>query len=505
MRIFIFLSFLFFFSSCNHLNSYLIRKNNINISHINTQNTIPNISHFDLPTSVSYKKMNEKYQSSYGEIPLEDHRKVDKWIKYFTGRGRGVMGTYLKRSSRYLPIMKSVMREAQLPEDLVYIALIESGFSPKAHSRSNAVGYWQFIYGTGKRYGLRIDGFVDERRDPVLSTRAAVEYFKDLYSLFGSWHLALSAYNAGEYRVNRSVLKHYNRNFWYLVSKRALPKETRNYVPKFIAAVRIAKNPEKYGFYKISYQEPLNYDVLSVSRSISLKKLSGLLDIPYKELKNLNPMYKGEYIPIYNKKAILRLPVGVSVSKSLVAQSYMAQPKNGYYHHYVYRVRRGDTLYGIARKNRITVSSLRRYNSLGRRSLIRIGQKLKVPSKNLVSSRRSIASTTKNKKFHIVKKGDNLNHIAKKYKLTVTQLRSLNNLKKSSVIHPNQKLKIKKDNTSSRNLVSVSSKPHHTVTRGETLISIANKYKIGLPELMRANSMTFKSVLLTGTRLIIPK
>ena len=494
MRIFIFILFLFVFSSCNHL----IRDN------LSRDNTVPNISHFDLPTSVSYKKMDEKYKSSYGEIALDDHKQVDKWVTYFTGRGRGVMQTYLERSSRYLPIMKSILRESNLPEDLSYVALIESGFSPRAHSRSNAVGYWQFIHGTGKRYGLRIDGFVDERRDPVLSTRAAAEYFKDLYSLFGSWHLALSAYNAGEYRVNRSVLKHYNRNFWYLSSKKALPRETRNYVPKLIAAIRIAKNPTKYGFYNIPYQDSLNYDVLSVSKSISLKKLSNNLNIPLKDLKQLNPMYKGEYIPIYNrKKTIVRLPVGVSASKDVIAKAYMAQPKNGYYHHYWYKVRRGDTLYRIARRNKTTVSSLRRSNSLGRRSLIRIGQKLKIPSKTLVSSR-SIASVKKTKKaFYIVKRGDSLNRIAKKYKLTVSQLRSFNNLKRSSIIHPKQKLKLKRGIT--RNVASASSASHYMVNRGDTLISIAKKYKIGLTELMQANSMTFKSVLLTGTRLIIPK
>ncbi len=497
MRIFIFLLFLSCLLSCSHLAEEGFQGNN---------HSIPNISHFDLPTSVSYKKMKEEYQSSYGEVSLDDHHQVDKWMTYFTGRGRNIMRTYLERSSRYLPIMKNVMREADLPEDLVYVALIESGFSPAAHSRSNAVGYWQFIHGTGKRYGLRIDGFVDERRDPVLSTRAAVEYFKDLYKLFGSWHLALSAYNAGEYRVNRSVLKHYNRNFWYLISKRALPRETRNYVPKFIAAVRIAKNPKKYGFYNINYQEPLNYDILSISKSISLKKLSGHLDIPYKKLKQLNPMYKGEYVPIYNNKTIVRLPAGVSrVSQKLIAKSYMVQPKNGYHHYYWYRVRRGDTLYRIARRNKTNISSLRRSNNLGRRSLIRIGQKLKIPSRTLVSSRRLASSKKTSKNFYIVRKGDSLSRIAKKHKLTVSQIRSFNNLTRSSMIHPKQRLRLKRKVSRPNRKLASASKLHHIVIRGDTLISIAKKYKVGLTDLMRANSMTFKSILLTGSRLIIPK
>jgi len=500
MPIFILSFFLFVLSSCSHL----VRDGHK--ASTDDLKSIPNISHFELPTSVSYKKMQEEYQSVYQAIPLDDHHQVDKWLAYFTGRGRDVMRIYLTRSSRYIPIMKSVVREAGLPEDLVYIALIESGFSPKAHSRSNAVGYWQFIYGTGKRYGLRIDGFIDERRDPVLSTRAAVEYFKDLYKLFGSWHLALSAYNAGEYRVNRSVLKHYNRNFWYLSSKRALPRETRNYVPKFIAAVRIAKNPAKYGFYDVKYQQPLNYNVISISKGLSLKKLSRQLDIPYKELKHLNPMYKGEYVPVYNKRTILRVPVHLStISQDTLSKSYMAQPNKGYYYHYFYKVRRGDTLYKIARRHKTTVSKLRRYNQVGRRSLIRVGQRLKIPSRTLVSAKPKRRSKSKSQNFYIVKKGDSIMRIAKKYNVTASQLRQFNNLKKSSIIHPGQKLKLKHKKISSRKLASPSSRKHHIVIRGDTLIGIARQYKVSLPSLMRANSMTFKSVLLTGSRLIIPK
>ena len=224
-----------------------------------------------------YQDMEQPYESSYGEIPLDDHPDVDKWIHYFTGRGRDYMQIYLERSSRYLPIMKAVLKEQGLPMNLVYVALIESGFSAKALSRANAVGYWQFIYGTGKRYGLKIDGFVDERRDFVLATKAASQYFKDLYSLFGSWHLALAAYNSGEYRVNRAVLRHYNRDFWYLSSKKALPRETRNYIPKLIAAIRISQDPQKYGFYNLDFQPLLSYETLeSQSKPLSRKTGSKL-------------------------------------------------------------------------------------------------------------------------------------------------------------------------------------------------------------------------------------
>ncbi len=472
----------------------------------------PPVSHFEESTSVSYRTLNEPYKSSYGEIPMENHPKVDMWVSYFTGKGRDLMRLYLERSSRYLPMMKTVMREEKLPENLAYVALIESGFSPKAHSRANAVGYWQFIHGTGKSYGLRIDGFVDERRDPVLSTRAAAAYFKRLYSLFGSWHLALSSYNAGEYRVNRAMMRHYSRDFWHLSSVRALPRETRNYAPKLIAAIRIAKDPQKYGFHNVAFQEPLSYDIISLKKPISIKKLAGHLGISEESLKALNPMYKGEYVPIYGDQTFFRLPPGsASLAQAFLEKSFMKAPRRGYYHYQWYRVRRGDSLSRIARRHRTTVRRLKRANGL-RGSFIRAGRRLKIPSRRLIAQSlpaKKAAARRSSKalpEVHIVKRGESLSKIARRYRLPAGELQSLNRLSGRSVIHPGQKLKIAADRGGAKAAPADSAAPReHIVKKGETLIGIAKKYKIGLPQLMKANSMTFKSVLLTGTRLVIPK
>ena len=173
---------------------------------------------------------------------------VKKWEDYFTGRGRRHMDTYLNRLPRYEAMMKQILKSEGVPEELIYIALIESGFNSKAYSRASAVGYWQFIRGTGKHYGLKQNWLVDERRDPIHSTRAAAQYFKALYHAFGSWHLAMSSYNAGEHRVLRAIMGNVTREFWSLHEKKQLPRETRDYVPKFIAAAKIASNPKKYGF-----------------------------------------------------------------------------------------------------------------------------------------------------------------------------------------------------------------------------------------------------------------
>ncbi|MGZ3723507.1 MAG: lytic transglycosylase domain-containing protein, partial [Bdellovibrionales bacterium] len=273
---------------------------------------LPPVKENEVSSEDVEKNVEKPYKSSYGEVALDYNEHVEVWIKYFQGRGRKYMEQYLSRSTRYLPMMKNVLRENGLPEDLVYISLIESGFSPQAHSHSNAVGYWQFIRGTGRRFGLKVDPFIDDRRDPVLSTRAAAEYFKALYGLFGSWHLALSAYNVGENRVKRAVTKFYTRDFWTLISKRrSFPAETKQYVPKFIAATLIAKDPAKYGFKDIQYEDPLSYDTVALQSSISISKLASNLSVDPEELKLLNPKFRSDYVPIATgSETVVRIPVG---------------------------------------------------------------------------------------------------------------------------------------------------------------------------------------------------
>ena len=448
------------------------------------------------------ERLHEPYVSSYGEIHQPDHPQVDKWIHYFQNRGRERMETYLNRSSRYISMMKNVLREYQLPEDLVYVAMIESGFSSRAHSFANAVGYWQFIEDTGRRYGLKVNSYVDERRDPVLSTRAAAEYFKDLYSAFESWHLALASYNAGEYRVSRAVIQNYTRNFWHLTDKRALPRETANYVPKFIAALRISKEPKKYGFDNLEYQSPLEYDTVKLHFPISLKKMALKLGVTYKEIQDLNPRYRGEYVPI-EEETVVRIPIGKQpFTLSVLEQCRMNKPKFVYSNHYWYRVRRGDTLYRLARRNRTTVSAIRRLNRMRSHTILRAGRKIKLPYYRGTKKRRRYTLAVD----HTVKKGESLNSIARKYKIKVDKLKKMNNLLAGSIIHPGQVLKLM--NNQNRNPatdVGNISKKIHTVRRGDTLIGIARKYNVSLPLLMKKNELNFKSILIAGRRIIIPE
>ena len=235
----------------------------------------------------------------YKPFPLDSNPLVDKWITYFSrGSGRGSMKRYLERSNRYLSLMQSMLRKEGLPVDIVYMSMVESGFYPYAVSSQQAVGYWQFIYSTGLNYGLKMNRYVDERRDFVLSTQAAIDYLADLYDSYQDWRLSMAAYNAGPFRVTSAIKKYNSKNYWYLVSKKALPPQTRDYVPKIIAMRNIAINPKRYGFDNLKYYPDLDYQLVALNKESSLSHLSRHLDIPLKELKKLNPKYKTDRIPL---------------------------------------------------------------------------------------------------------------------------------------------------------------------------------------------------------------
>jgi len=194
------------------------------------------------------------------DMPVQVNRQVRAYLVYFSTERKDKFRLYLARSTRYLPMIKETFGEYGLPEDLAYLALIESGFNPDACSRAGACGMWQFIRSTGRRYGLEVNDQVDERRDPRKSTRAAARYLADLYRQFGSWYLAAASYNCGERRVQEELSRNRHKNFWQLYSHHCLPEETTNYVPQMIAATIIAKNPAKFGFTNVAYQPPLRPD-----------------------------------------------------------------------------------------------------------------------------------------------------------------------------------------------------------------------------------------------------
>ena len=220
------------------------------------------------------------------DIPIVLNDRVEWWIDYFSYRLRGSFERYLIRSGAWMPYLKAQLREAGLPEDMAYLALIESGFSTQAVSHAGAVGPWQFMPYTGREYGLRIDRWVDERRDYEKATQAAIAYLSDLHAMLGSWYLAAAGYNGGQGRVGRAMMRDNTINFWELTG---IHDETKNYVPKLIAATLIAKEPERYGFYGVPYLEPVEWETVTVPTSSDLSVIAAAAEVPFETIRALNP------------------------------------------------------------------------------------------------------------------------------------------------------------------------------------------------------------------------
>lgn len=263
------------------------------------------LSSIDPAIEEELKKWDQKIKF---DMPVDMNRQVKAYLVYFSTERKEVIRRFLARSTRYLPIIHEIFHEHGLPEDLAYLAMVESGFNPHAYSHAHACGMWQFIRGTAVRYGLTINNYVDERRDPEKSTVAAARYLTDLYKRFGSWYLAAASYNCGEGRVQREIDAGTHKNFWELSANERLPTETKNYVPQMIAAMIIAKNPEKFGFRNVPYLPPLKYDTVKVNEPTSLKAAAVASGVSVEEIQMLNPELRRGVTPPDTPVYALRIP-----------------------------------------------------------------------------------------------------------------------------------------------------------------------------------------------------
>lgn len=369
-----------------------------------------------------------------------DNSKVDMWVKYFSGRGKDRFERYLKNGEKYRPLIEETFDDYGLPKELYFVGLIESGYYLKAKSHANAVGPWQFIKATAKRYGLHVRRGVDERQSIVKATKAAALFFQDLYNIFGSWELALSAYNAGEYGIIRRIRKANTRDYYELSAQKKIPKETRHYVPKVLAAMRVYKNSRRYGINIPKYNNNVyaNLDEVKLYRSTSLKSLSAKTRVPLSTIKQLNPDITWAHTPRLrngftivlpkNKSQVKSLallktqyPVGKRVSKRRRKVSSAKRNRKSYKR---YKVRRGDNLYRIARKNHTNIKKILKLNKLKKRTIY-VGQVIKLP---LIDT-----------ETYTVKRGDYLLKIAKKHGVSVKKLKKLNGMRGSKV-YPGQRL-----------------------------------------------------------------
>jgi len=310
------------------------------------------------------------------DIPIVINAKVEQFIQHFQTTGRRVFTSWLARSEKYIPFMKNLLKENGLPEDLVYMALIESGFNPYAYSRSKAAGPWQFIYLTGKRYGLNSNWWIDERRDPEKSTIAAAKYLKDLYDTFECWYLAAAGYNAGEGKIARAMKRHRTEDFWELTKYRYLKRETKDYVPQMIAAALIAKDPEKYGFVGIEYQEPLRYDKVKVPEVTDLRLIAQACEVTLDEIKGLNPELSRWCTPPNFPDYEIKIPFG---KKEVFLRKFETLFPGERFQFKTHQVKKGDTFSKIAKLYRVSLEPILEINRLNNKSRLSIGMNLLIP------------------------------------------------------------------------------------------------------------------------------
>jgi len=387
---------------------------------------------------------------------------LERVIKHFLSNKRDLMQRMLASSTFYFPLFEETLDKHDLPLEIKYLSIVESALNPRAKSRVGATGLWQFMYGTGRMYGLEVSSYVDERSDPVLATEAASRYLGKLYDIFGDWDLALAAYNSGPGNVNKAIRRSGGyRNYWNI--RPFLPRETAGYVPAFLATMYIFEYAEAHGLMPAQTARPLyETDTILVKSTITFEQIARFTNLPQEEIKDLNPSYKLGIIPkVSGKPYTLRLPVTsigpfVSNEQSIYAKveqelAEREKPLPRYVEandRIRYRVRSGDYLGKIAERYGVGVSQIKRWNGL-KSNMLRVGQRLTIyPRKPLTaqpasSAKSTVAKTTGDSpRFHVVEKGDSLWTISKKYQgVSIENLREWNGIRGNS-LQPGTRLKL---------------------------------------------------------------
>ena len=379
--------------------------------------------------------VDEQVEIIPGHVPITYNTKVENIIKFFQNDGRSSMKKWLNRKDRYKKIILPILEKENVPPELFYLAMIESGLNPRAYSYAHAAGVWQFISSTAKIYGMNKDFWIDERRDFEKSTIAASKYLSKLYKKYDDWYLAFAAYNCGSKRVDKAIRIHNSRNYWELSS---LPRQTRNYVPNIMAALFISKNPDKYGF-SVKPISDLEWSVISLTKSYKLSDIAKCAGIDLQIIKDYNPEIRQDRIPPLekNKTYNLRLPnsANSNFEKLLSAVIVEKIEKTVFVDH---KVKYGESLWIIARKYGVSLKAITEVNKIRNPRLIKPGQVLRIPNKAL--------KTSNNKKIvYVVKRGDTLSEIAQKNKTSISKIKKWNGIRNSNKIRVGQRLYIYKN------------------------------------------------------------
>jgi len=452
-----------------------------------------------------YASRNIVVNGEHKAIPMDINRHVQREIDLFTkGAERKFFANAYRRSGRYRQAMVESLKKAGLPVELSWLPLIESGFIVNALSRARALGLWQFIPSTGYKFGLKRNFHIDERLDPEKATRAAIAYLNELHRIFGDWTTVLAAYNCGEGRVLRVIRQqnvNYLDNFWDLYQR--LPRETARYVPRYLATLHIINDLEKYGLDGIQVDPHLESETVSIKKQIHLKDIAKTIAVPRTTLKTLNPELRHNLLP--PTKYNLRVPPGVA--QTLLARldqiQISAPPRRSFTLH---RIRSGETLSTIARRYHVSMRSIMRANRITKKHMIIAGKKLKIPQKGGQITR---ATRTKKKfkdrspyprkKTHVVKSGDSLWIIARRYGTTVKEIQELNHIS-GTKLSISQRLKIPgrtEDIKTDQKLKT------YYVKRGDSPYKIAMRFNINLERFLKLNRLTPRSKIFPGQKVSV--
>lgn len=455
------------------------------------------------------------------DLPIVVNDQVLGLIEAYQTRLKEQYQAGIRRSGRYVAMMRRIFAEEGLPQDLVYMAQVESTFKVNAYSRARAKGLWQFIASTGRVYGLRNNHWVDERSDPEKATRAAARYLRDLHARFGDWNLAMAGYNAGEGKIERAIRMLKSRDFWRIAQSRLLRRETRNYVPGILASVLILKDPERYGF-DAEYDSEVRTETAEVDSATELRVIAECAGVSVEEVRALNPELRRLITPPDRESYAVRLPAGTS---ERFAAAFAQVPREQRLTFTQHSVRPGETLASIAGRYRTSVDALQRANGLRNRHRLSIGQVLTIPVgasgevyTTVADADDSPARFERGEKIvHRVRRGETLYRIARRYRTTIESIRRWNAMGSSSLLRPGRRLVVYYRTLYGREPDSArgsqggggsidageAGRVMHRVRRGETLSAIARRYEITVESLCRWNSLDAAGVLTPGTELVL--
>ena len=445
----------------------------------------------------------------YGDFPLSDHTRIDKLIKRYTGSSRKMFGRWLERAGRYVPKIQMVFADEGIPLDLAYLAMIESGFNLRAYSWAHAAGPWQFIESTGRMYNLKNDWWQDGRLDLERSTHAAARHLKYLHKRFsGDWYLAVAAYNAGGGKVSKAVRKSGSRDFWALTEGRVLRDETKNYLPKLLAALTIVKNLGDYGFSDLKFDKPLEYEMVTLETSTDLEIIAGFCGISYRQLKELNPELKRWCTPPGVSNYQLKVPFGYA---GKVRSLYAQLPKNQRARYHRHQIKSGDTLQVIARKYKIRVNDIIALNKIRNPRTLQIGHNLILPLKegfiSLPTNALADSYVRSRRRTYRVRSGDSLWSISRRNNVTQKELRVWNKLGWSNILQPGQILAVSKPGVrvvaKKQTKKGPSRKLIYKVVPGDTLWDIGRQFDVATEQIRRWNELSHGHILRPGQKLTL--